>query len=745
MMSIAKLSVGHAEYYIVLQATDYYTGGGEPPGYWIGEGCEHLGLSGEVQKEAFTNVFNGLSPDGTTPLRQRQKYVDPHAGCDKIRQRQVGWDAVLSCPKPASLLAGLGPPELRRAFENVAMRRAVARTVEIMQEHIAFTRRGQGGKRLEPAKLIIAAFPHSTSRAMDPQFHVHLVVMNACVRDDGTTGALDSRLLYEKKMVLGAVFRFTLAEELEKLGFRCEPDRHGFKIEGIPSELCDHFSKRRKDIMARLAELGQESAIDAAYAALTTRKGKSKVPPREQLLHMWQAEAAYFGFTPDLIEEARKPQVSLQRDFSDYPEVAPPVEAKPSDATRPVAQAVDANAPAVPLGSDNGGDGPEHHHFTDTDWIGLRTREETRNERDFSEYPDVAPIVTITDSAIEEAVARRGLFTCDDVLPHVLDASIGTGLDLEAAIAATRKQLNIDKRCIRIAPPAAGCGAVYTTRQIMDKQRQIAAQISRGQSDRSFIVPDEIVRSVIDSFSRPRMPVAAELKYHASALAKAARRKKTRSINRPLLREHAAQTLDGQGRALMRNLTRARGRVTVISHASPQRNIALSAAVKAWQKAGYGVIACSRSRKDTHNLEQLTGALGMTHRELQLRMHPTFGHHVRHFAKQFVRAARKRRTFRLDYYRIDSKKIVILDRAEELSLEELSRLTRDVERQGGKLVLLTRDIRSFRDGRTNATALVLHRLSNSINFVMDLQHECSKEWQMPAMPQHHRPNMGMQP
>jgi hypothetical protein len=283
------------------------------------------------------------------------------------------------------------------------------------------------------------------------------------------------------------------------------------------------------------------------------------------------------------------------------------------------------------------------------------------------------------------------------------------------------------------------------TRQAKERQNEIAARIGRVQADRSFIVPDDIVRSVIDSFGRPKQRVVAELKYHASGFAKAVRRKKTRSINRPLLREHAATTLNGQGRALVRKLTRTRGRVTVISHASPQRSIALHAAVKAWQKAGYEVIACSRSRKDTHNLEQLTGALGMTHRKLQLMMHPSFGHHVRHFAKQFVRAARKRRTFRLNYYRIDSKKIVVLDRAEKLSLKELSRLTRDVERQGGKLVLLTRDIRDLRDGRTNATAVVLHRLTNSINFVMDLQRECSKEWQMSPMPQHHRPNMGMQP
>lgn len=672
MMSIAKISPGQADYYTRLQNPKYYMEGGEPPGDWTGQGSEVLALSGQVQREAFANVFNGLSPDGTRPLTQRQKYVTPHAGCGKVRQRQVGWDVVFSVPKHVSVAAAIGPQELRHKIETVAIPRATQKAITYLQDHAAFTRRGQGGRRRERAKLIIAAFPHTTSRAMDPQLHVHHIFMSSCVREDGTTGTLESRPLFEHKMAAGAVFRAALAEELEQLGFRCSPARHGFKIDGIPDELCNHFSKRRNAIVERLAQLGQSSAVDAARAALATRRGKGIVPPREQLLRLWQAEAECFGVTPDLISEATKPDMGHGRDFTDY--------------------------------------------------------------------PDMAQVADIVDSAADVATAKKDAFTCKDVIPHVLDASIGSDLDVDAAIAATEDRLGSGSQYIRLSAPVEEGEAVYTTRQVKDRQSGIAAWISRVQGDRSFVVPERIVKASISAFSHATKPVIAEMKYHASQFAKAARREKTNRIIRPLVRKQASHTLNSEGRALVRKLTQAPGRITVISQTSEQRSTALRASVRAWKKAGYEVITCSPFRRATRKLEQLTGASGMTYRKLQLMMHPTFGHHVRHFAEQFARAAVGKPTFALDGYRIDRKKVLILDHADRLTLKELSQLTRDVQRQGGKLVLLTAD-NALPHMRSNMTARLLHDVARRTIFA-DVDR--TVKWQMPITPQHHQHNMEIQ-
>ena len=39
MLSIAKLSVGHQNYFTELSNAEYYLSGGEPEGYWLGEGA----------------------------------------------------------------------------------------------------------------------------------------------------------------------------------------------------------------------------------------------------------------------------------------------------------------------------------------------------------------------------------------------------------------------------------------------------------------------------------------------------------------------------------------------------------------------------------------------------------------------------------------------------------------------------------------------------------------------------------
>ena len=56
MLTIGKLAAGPSvgRYYLEQVASgreDYYAGGGEAPGAWIGTGSKALGLKGEVAKE----------------------------------------------------------------------------------------------------------------------------------------------------------------------------------------------------------------------------------------------------------------------------------------------------------------------------------------------------------------------------------------------------------------------------------------------------------------------------------------------------------------------------------------------------------------------------------------------------------------------------------------------------------------------------------------------------------------------
>jgi TrwC relaxase len=71
--SIDIIRAGRESYYLTLGKDDYYTGQPEHEGVFLGAGAKALRILGQEIKESdptLKNLFNGLSPDGTTELRQ---------------------------------------------------------------------------------------------------------------------------------------------------------------------------------------------------------------------------------------------------------------------------------------------------------------------------------------------------------------------------------------------------------------------------------------------------------------------------------------------------------------------------------------------------------------------------------------------------------------------------------------------------------------------------------------------------
>src|SRR4051812_30457547 len=114
MLSIGKLATGQANYYLeqaggrVDRATsvssgveDYYTGGSEPAGQWLGQGAAALGLSGRVEPLALHLVLEGRHPIDGGPLRESQNVRVP------------GFDLTFSAPKSVSVLFGVTNRSIR--------------------------------------------------------------------------------------------------------------------------------------------------------------------------------------------------------------------------------------------------------------------------------------------------------------------------------------------------------------------------------------------------------------------------------------------------------------------------------------------------------------------------------------------------------------------------------------------------------------------------------------------------------
>jgi len=87
------------------KAVDYFLQGYylEGTSCWLGQSAQEMGLQGPVtNKEVFSNIVNGLSPDGQQELCSRKV---------KAEERRAALDCTWSCPKSVSLTALIGNDE----------------------------------------------------------------------------------------------------------------------------------------------------------------------------------------------------------------------------------------------------------------------------------------------------------------------------------------------------------------------------------------------------------------------------------------------------------------------------------------------------------------------------------------------------------------------------------------------------------------------------------------------------------
>jgi conjugative relaxase-like TrwC/TraI family protein len=172
MMSISHaLNASQAEDYFRehYSRDEYYTQGQTCVGRWVGKGAAGLGLAGDVSREDFSALLQG---------------VDPHSGAVIIpaathnHEHRAGWDSVFSAPKSVSIQALIdGDSRLIDAHAK-AVERAL---VEI--EAYAMARQHGGREHVISANVVSAVFNHLAARPADdvrlpdPQLHSHVVLL----------------------------------------------------------------------------------------------------------------------------------------------------------------------------------------------------------------------------------------------------------------------------------------------------------------------------------------------------------------------------------------------------------------------------------------------------------------------------------------------------------------------------------------------------------------------------------------
>jgi hypothetical protein len=290
MHSIAtvKSASGAAKYFTKddYVAGDYYTD--EKAGdvsLWGGEGAATAGLTGAVSQEAFAKALHGELPSG--------EKVDQREG------RRPGYDLTFSAPKSVSLMAYVAGDK-RILGPDGAHTKAVQQTLSWIEKNLAETRITKDGKTeaVKTGNLVYALFQHDTSRALDPQLHIHAILANLTKGPDGEWHALHADKIWANNTVIGAIYHAYLRNELEKLGYQLvATGKHGtFEIVGVPKDVLETFSQRREQILEKAAELGIVSPKGRDGVTVTTRDPKLNLEDRDGLVLDWMKDAAAAGW-----------------------------------------------------------------------------------------------------------------------------------------------------------------------------------------------------------------------------------------------------------------------------------------------------------------------------------------------------------------------------------------------------------------------------------------------------------------
>lgn len=251
--------------------------------------------SGRVDAATFENILNGKLPDGT-------QVGEPG-------KRVLGMDLTFSAPKSVSLL-GLVGGDKRLIDANM---KAVQATMRFAEKHFAEGRVKDGGAAVpvRTGNLVYALFAHDTSRALDPQAHVHAVIANVTRMPNGDWRSLHNGQLWKNNTVLGSIYNAALRENVEQLGYKVElAGKHGsFEIVGVTKEARSEFSQRREQILERAAALGVTTPEGMNTVTKDTRDPKINSPEHSALLAQWKERAAAIGFNPQALIDQSKMRV----------------------------------------------------------------------------------------------------------------------------------------------------------------------------------------------------------------------------------------------------------------------------------------------------------------------------------------------------------------------------------------------------------------------------------------------------
>jgi len=262
----------------------YYTEEGKTVGRWSGELAESFGLTGAVNREDFERLCEGQDPHTSEQLvRHVKKHERTNQHGEEIETggHRAGCDITFSAPKSVSLAALVGGDERIREAHAEAVTAALREV-----ERYAQARLGGNAKAETTGKLLFASFEHDAARPdrrdsyAAPDLHTHNFAFNLTQTAQGKIKPVQSLELYRSQKFGTAIYRATLAERLQKLGYEIEVDKRtgAPEIKGISREYIEAASPRQRDIKETAEALKTNSTRGAA-----SRNRRTKTYDRDEM------------------------------------------------------------------------------------------------------------------------------------------------------------------------------------------------------------------------------------------------------------------------------------------------------------------------------------------------------------------------------------------------------------------------------------------------------------------------------
>jgi conjugative relaxase-like TrwC/TraI family protein len=315
VVGVTKVQRGNAGYWIAAVAEggeDYYTKPGEAPGEWVGGLAPQLGLSGEVDADAYTAILEGRHPLSGTQLltRPATRFYTRPDGSERRSEPVLAYDVRFSAPKSVSLLYAFGDEKTKAQVLSI-LEESVTAGLTHLERKACFVQRGEGGERIERGTGFIGvAFRHRMSRDGDPALHVHVLLSNMTrAEKDGRWLTLanpkGASPLFVYAKSAGVVFQAEMrAAFLRQMGLEFGEVRNGYAdLRGFTAAMIDAFSSRRREILAWLAERGVSSVEAAQVAAYKTRPPKDFMLDADLRTREWIEQGAFCELTPERVGE----------------------------------------------------------------------------------------------------------------------------------------------------------------------------------------------------------------------------------------------------------------------------------------------------------------------------------------------------------------------------------------------------------------------------------------------------------